>query len=102
MADWFREYSAGSTVRFFALFALWIVYALVPYKLPTASLLIVTGLLVAYGMELWRHGDHFMGGMIYAAAALNTLLVPYFNAKLNLFLTIVITAILLFDIISSK
>lgn len=101
MAEWFHEYAPSITVRFFALIALLIVYGLVPYTIPLSFLHVVSLLLLAYGAWLFYRKRAFRAYFIILAALLNELLIPYFDGTFNLFLTIIIAAILILDIVSS-
>jgi hypothetical protein len=95
---WFREYSPGIVFRFCLMFALWLFYNIVPYVLPFQALFIVTGLMVAYALQLFKQKTQFMGYLMLLAALFNTLIALQINAAL---LFILVFVILLFDIVST-
>ncbi len=102
MARWGRgEYGTSTILRFTLLISLWILYGLIPYYLPLESLFLISAALLAYAILLWRRGETFFSAVIFTAFVLNNVLVLYLGPGFNLFLTIIITALLVFEIINA-
>jgi hypothetical protein len=100
---WFREYSPGIVFRFCLMFALWIFYNIVPYTLPRSSLFVVTGLMVAYALQLFKIRKALMAWLMLVAALSNTIiaLTPGETATPPVILFVIVFVILLFDIVST-
>lgn len=95
------EYSTITIWRIIFLVALWIFYGIIPHYLPLQSLLFLSAVLLLYDAFLWYERETFRAAIIAVALILNTMLVAYLGPLFNLFLTIVITALLFVDIVTA-
>ena len=95
---WFREYSPGIVLRFALMIGLWFFYNIVPYVLPFQSLFVVTGLMVAYALQLFKQKTYFIGYAMLFAALFNTLIALQINQGLFF---VLIFVILLLDVVST-
>jgi len=95
------EYSTSVIWRSTFLVSLWIFYGIIPHYLPLQALLFLSAVLLLYDAFLWYEGETFRAANIAVALILNTALVAYLSPLFNLFLTIVITAILFVDIVTA-
>lgn len=95
------EYTTGIILRFTLMILLWVLYGLIPHKLPLETLHLFTLVLVAYDIYLFATRNFFMAWTFVVAIILNELLVLYLHPGFNLLLTILITAILILDIINA-
>lgn len=95
------EYTSGIILRFFLLIMLWIFYALIPHKYPLGLLHAFSIALICYDIYLFWQKRYLMAWLILLAIGLNELLVLYINPGFNLIVTIIIAAILLFDIVNA-
>jgi len=101
VGPWCKDYATGVTTRLLALLLLWVWYALTPYWLPLTSLWIITAILAAYSPFPFRRKKCVLGSLILVAAGLNTLLIVYLSPGFNLIVTLLITAILLYDVVET-
>ncbi len=96
-----RDYSPWIVFRVFILVALWVLYGLIPHQLSFVWLNLVTVALVVYAAKLYVHEERFGLGLIVVAILLNNLLFLYLSPLFNLLVTILISVILFFDIVSA-
>lgn len=97
-----RDYSPWFTFRVFLFFTLWLLYGLVPHLLPLWTLNFVTLFMIIYTVHLYSQRRFMIFTLFILAIILNTTLLFYISAKFNLFLTILIAIILLFDLVNTK
>ncbi len=101
VGPWCKDYATGVTTRILALVILWLWYAITPYELPLNTLWIITATLLLYSIFPFRRQKYVLGALIIVAAVLNTLLIVYLSPGFNLLITLLITAILLYDIVET-
>ncbi len=96
-----RDYSPWIVFRVFILLALWVLYGLIPHKLSFAWLNLVTVALLVYAAHLYLRKERALLTLIAVAILLNNLLFLYLSPLFNLLVTILISVILFFDIVSA-
>jgi|GEM_PF-2478675 len=101
VGPWCKDYSTGVMSRLIFMFALWIWYGLVPYYIPLSTLWIVTVIFVAAAIDRFRHGKRVLAGVHVIAAALNSFLISYVNPELNLYICLIITTIIIYDVVET-
>lgn len=74
--QWYRGgYAPNVIIRFLLLFVLWVFYGLIPHQLDSIWLFLVTGIMVAHSVELYRNNAKLMFPLMIVAAFLNTMLI---------------------------
>ncbi len=101
VGPWCRDYSTLVTARLLFILLLWIWYGLTPYYLPLGSLWLLSLLALAYALYLFSCRRRLLAWLILLAGGLNAFLISYVNPELNLYVTILITAILLYDVVEA-
>ena len=96
-----RDYSPWIIFRVSLLVTLWILYALIPHLLSLGWLHLVSLALILYCAILYSKKQYTTLGLMVLALLLNNALLLYLSAKFNLFLTLIITLILLYDLVNA-
>lgn len=97
-----RDYATRITFKLLAIPLLWLWYGLTPYTIPLKSLWLVTLIMLTTAFFKFWKGMVVNGLLILLAALLNALLILYLSKAFNLFLSLVITILLFWDVILTK
>ncbi len=101
VGPWCKDYSTGVMSRLVFMLFLWVWYGLAPYYIPLNTLWIVTVIFVAASIDRFRRDKRLLAAFHLIAATLNSFLISYVNPELNLYICLIITAIILYDVVEA-